>query len=129
MRDQIQRIKNKRVAVVCNAISFVDDSINIVDALIKKNVHITKIFAPEHGFRNILEAGKYFIDSLDPVTGIPMISLYGKKKKPTSEDLDNVDIVLFDIQDVGCRFYTYLTTMVYVMEVLCRKWKNSYNFR
>ncbi len=123
LRDDIQKLKNKNVAVVCNAISFVNDSINIVDALLQKNVKITKIFAPEHGFRNVLEAGKYFKDSLDPVTGIPMVSLYGKKMKPTPEDLDSVDIVLFDIQDVGCRFYTYLTTMVYVMEACAENGK------
>lgn len=116
IRDHLSKLKNNRIAVVCNASSLVNDTINIVDALVKKRVNIQKIFAPEHGFRRILEAGKYFKDSLDPVTGIPIVSLYGKKQKPTAEDLENIDIVLFDIQDVGCRFYTYLTTLVYVME-------------
>jgi len=123
LRDHLDKLKNKKIAVVCNSASLVNDTVNIVDALLKKNVNIIKIFAPEHGFRKVLEAGKYFKDSLDPVTGIPMVSLYGKKMKPNTKDLDSVDIVLFDIQDVGCRFYTYLTTLVYVMEACAENGK------
>ncbi len=123
LRDQLFKLKNKKVAVVCNLASWVNDSINLVDALLKNKIQITKIFAPEHGFRKVLEAGKYFQDTIDSVTGIPIVSLYGKKMKPTPESLIEVDIVLFDIQDVGCRFYTYLTTLVQVMEACAENGK------
>ena len=77
---------------------------------------IQKVFVPEHGFRGNFDAGANVSDEIDPITGIPIVSLYGKHKKPTSEDLEGVDLVLFDIQDVGVRFYTYISTLHYVME-------------
>ena len=88
----------------------------MVDSLLKLNVQVKKVFAPEHGFRGNLDAGEKIINSIDEKTGIPIVSLYGKKRKPSFEDLDEIDVIIFDIQDVGARFYTYLSTMHYVME-------------
>jgi uncharacterized protein YbbC (DUF1343 family) len=108
-------IQNKRVAVVVNQTSVVDGK-SIVDVLLEENVMLTKIFAPEHGFRGTADAGAHIADSKDSKTGLPIKSLYGNHKKPTAEDLKNIDLVVFDIQDVGARFYTYISTMHYVME-------------
>ncbi len=108
-------IKNKRVALVVNQTSTLRKS-HLVDSLKKLKVQISCIFAPEHGFRGDYEAGALISNSKDKKTGLPVISLYGNHKKPTVADLQNVDIVLFDIQDVGVRFYTYISTLHYVME-------------
>jgi uncharacterized protein YbbC (DUF1343 family) len=108
-------LKNKRVAIVVNQTSVIGDQ-SIVDVLLEENVVVKKIFAPEHGFRGTADAGAHIDDSKDSKTGLPIISLYGNHKKPTAEDLTGVDLVIFDIQDVGARFYTYISTMHYVME-------------
>jgi len=105
----------KRVAIVANQAS-VAGSKNAVDELLSKGVNIVLIFAPEHGFREMADAGKKITDGKDPETGIPVVSLYGKIRKPSAEHLSGVDVVVFDIQDVGARFYTYISTMHYVME-------------
>ena len=104
-----------RVAVVANQTSTVDGT-HLVDTLLSLGADIRKIFCPEHGFRGTAAAGARVDNSVDPKTDIPIISLYGKNKKPTLEQLSDVDYVLFDLQDVGCRFYTYLSTLHYVME-------------
>ena len=104
-----------RVAVVGNQTSIVGNT-HLVDTLLARDVNVTKIFCPEHGFRGTAEAGAKVDNSVDPKTGLPIISLYGKNKKPTSEQLKDVGYVIFDLQDVGCRFYTYLSTLHYVME-------------
>ena len=104
-----------RVAVVGNQTSQIDGT-HLVDTLFSKGVNIVKIFCPEHGFRGTAEAGAHVDNSIDPKTGLPIISLYGKNKKPTPEQLKDVDCVVFDLQDVGCRFYTYISTLHYVME-------------
>ena len=112
-------IIGKNIAIVSNHTSqFLkkNKSIHLVDSLLKLNVRVKKVFAPEHGFRGNLDAGEKIINSTDPKTGIPIVSLYGKKRKPSFEDLDEIDVIIFDIQDVGARFYTYLSTMHYVME-------------
>lgn len=93
----------------------------LVDTLRSLGLNIVKIYAPEHGFRGELEAGEYFSDQVDSKTGIPVISLYGSKLKPTDQDIDSIDIVLFDIQDVGVRFYTYSSSMQYMMEACARR--------
>ena len=90
--------------------------VSLVDTLLAEGVNVTKIFCPEHGFRGTAEAGAHVDNSVDPKTGIPIVSLYGKNKKPTPEQMKDIDVVLFDLQDVGCRFYTYLSTLHYVME-------------
>jgi len=108
-------LKGKRVALVVNHSSRVGKS-HLVDFLLKKRIKITKIFAPEHGFRGRADAGSHVKSSRDKRTNLPIISLYGKHKKPTKNDLKGIDVILFDIQDVGVRFYTYLSTLHYVME-------------
>ena len=103
------------VAVVGNQTSVVGNS-HLIDTLIARDVSVTKIFCPEHGFRGTAAAGAHVSNSTDPKTGLPIISLYGKNKKPTPEQLKDVDCMVFDLQDVGCRFYTYISTLHYVME-------------
>lgn len=108
-------LKNKKVGLIVNQTSEVRGT-HLVDTLVKLKVNVQTIFGPEHGFRGNADAGEKVNSSIDATTGIVIISLYGKNKKPTLEQLKNVDILLFDIQDVGCRFYTYISTMHYVME-------------
>lgn len=108
-------LKGKRVAIVANQTSVIGQT-SLVDSLKSLEVDIVKIFGPEHGFRGTASAGAVVSDSVDAKTGIPEISLYGKKSKPSKEDLANVDLVIFDIQDVGARFYTYINLLARVME-------------
>jgi len=111
----LPRLIGKKVAVVVNQTSRVKDK-HLVDMLLDKGVAITKIFSPEHGFRGVADAGQKVANQVDSQTGLPIISLYGKNKKPSQQDLSGVDILVFDIQDVGVRFYTYISTLHYVME-------------
>ncbi len=108
-------IKDKNVALVANQTSIVANS-HLVDTLLKSGVKIEKVFCPEHGFRGEAEAGEKVGNFKDKKTGVQVVSLYGEKKKPSKDDLKGVDIVLFDIQDVGARFYTYISTMTLMME-------------
>lgn len=108
-------LKGKRVALVTNASGLLGKKL-LVDTLLKHQVKIVKIFGPEHGFRGTADAGEKVKSGKDPVTGVPVVSLYGSHKKPTREDLAGIDVVVYDIQDVGVRFYTYISTMTYVME-------------
>ena len=108
------------VAVVANQTSVVGTT-HLVDTLLRREVNVVKIFCPEHGFRGTVEAGAHVDNSVDPETGLPIISLYGKNKKPTQEQLADVNVVIFDLQDVGCRFYTYLSTLHYVMEACAER--------
>jgi uncharacterized protein YbbC (DUF1343 family) len=108
-------LKGKSVAIVANNTSVIG-STHLVDSLVNSGVKLTKIFSPEHGFRGNTDAGVSIDNTVDSKTGIPITSLYGSKTKPTTEDLKGVDIVVYDIQDVGVRFYTYISTLHYVME-------------
>jgi len=108
-------IQNKRVGMVVNHTSKVG-KIHLVDFLLTQDVKVDKIFAPEHGFRGEASAGEEIKDGIDSKTGIPIISLYGQTRKPTTEHLKNLDVLIFDIQDVGCRFYTYISTLHLVIE-------------
>lgn len=110
-----QLIKGKRIAVVANQSSIVGEK-HLIDFLLEKEVIISKVFSPEHGFRGTAGAGEKVQSNIDSKTGIQIVSLYGKHKKPTITDLQDIDIVLFDLQDVGVRFYTYISTLTYVME-------------
>ncbi len=115
----INDLEGKKVAVVANQASLVfyqDSSVHLVDKLLEKQVSLTKIFTPEHGFRGEAGAGEKVQNSIDQKTNLPIVSLYGSHKKPTPDDLEGVDLVLFDLQDVGVRFYTYISTLHYVME-------------
>lgn len=124
-------LKGKRVGVVANQTSVIfketksasrasvpkkDEYTHLVDSLLSVNVSVKKVFAPEHGFRGTADAGEIVKDGIDTKSNLPIVSLYGKNKKPTFEQLKNLDIVVFDIQDVGARFYTYISSLHYVME-------------
>jgi len=111
----IDKIKGKNIAVVANQTSLIS-STHIVDSLLSLNITIKNVFAPEHGFRGNYGAGDIVSNETDPKTGIKVISLYGKNKKPLPEQLKGIDVVVFDLQDVGLRFYTYISTLHYVME-------------
>ena len=116
-------LKNKTVAIVANQTSLLTDKTHLVDFLVQNNIKIKHIFAPEHGFRGTADAGEHVKNGIDTKTGLPIISLYGDNKKPKPEQLQGVDIVLFDIQDVGVRFYTYISTLTYVMEAAAENGK------
>ncbi|MCD6597320.1 MAG: DUF1343 domain-containing protein [Bacteroidales bacterium] len=117
-------IKGKNIAVVANHTSIIGNT-HLVDSLISLKVNVVKIFGPEHGFRGDNADGKLIEDGIDQHTGLPVISLYGAHRKPTKEDLKDIDLVIFDIQDVGLRFYTFISTMQYVMEACA---ENGINF-
>ncbi len=117
--DYIGLLKRKKVGVVANITSVIfkeDGHTHLVDSLLSRDIDIKKVFAPEHGFRGQADAGEKVKDGLDTKTGLPLISLYGKNRKPSKELLKDIDIILFDIQDVGVRFYTYIATLQLVME-------------
>ncbi len=122
-------LKDKKIGIVTNqtgivikieyeknAFDYKKTLIHIVDFLLEENITIQKIFAPEHGFRGTADAGEHVIDGKDSKTGLPIISLYGGNKKPKSEQLADIDIMVFDLQDVGARFYTYISSLHYIME-------------
>jgi len=111
----IQLLQNKRVAVLANPTSIIGSK-HLVDSLVVRGINIVKVFGPEHGFRGNASNGTKVADEKDQATGISIISLYGSKRKPSAQDLADVDIVIFDIQDVGCRFYTYINVLRDVME-------------
>ena len=108
-------LKNKKIAIVGNQTSMIANT-HLVDSLLSLKVNVVKVFSPEHGFRGKADAGAIIEDETDDKTGLPVISLYGKNKKPTTEQLKGIEFLLFDIQDVGARFYTYISTLHYVME-------------
>jgi uncharacterized protein YbbC (DUF1343 family) len=108
-------LRGKRVGITGNQTSLVGD-VHLVDTLLRSGISVVKVYCPEHGFRGEAEAGKTVQGGIDPETGLPVISLYGRKKKPEPTDLQGIDIMVFDIQDVGARFYTYISTLHYVME-------------
>lgn len=108
-------LKSKAIAVVANQTSMVGQ-VHLVDTLVNTGVNVVRVFAPEHGFRGEAEAGAHISSTIDSKTGLPIVSLYGKKKKPDEADLQGIDVVVFDIQDVGARFYTYISSLAYIME-------------
>lgn len=115
--EYLHLLKSKKVGIVANQTSIVEKQ-HLVDFLLSKDINVVKIFSPEHGFRGSADAGEKVNDGKDSKTGLPIISLYGKHKKPTKEDMTEggIDMMIFDIQDVGVRFYTYISTLHYVME-------------
>jgi len=108
-------LKGKRVAIMANLTTIIGKT-HLVDSLQKLGVNIVKVFGPEHGFRGNASAGVHVDDEKDPATGIPIISLYGPKNKPSKEDMANVDVLVYDLQDVGCRFYTNINALARLME-------------
>ena len=115
MNVYLPLLKGKAVAVFANQTSLVK-STHLVDTLLQSGINVVKIFGPEHGFRGNADAGEHVGDAKDAKTGIPVISLYGNHKKPTADDLKDVDVLVFDIQDVGVRFYTYISSLQYYLE-------------
>ena len=128
-------LRGKKIGIVANQTSVVVDSLltffenpivskegekveeyHLVDFLLAFDIDISSVFAPEHGFRGTADAGEVVKDGRDNITGLPVFSLYGKNKKPTPQQLKDIDIMVFDIQDVGARFYTYISTLHYIME-------------
>lgn len=109
-------LKGKKVGIVTNQTGILSDKTHLVDFLLEKKVNIQKIYAPEHGFRGTADAGELIKDGKDTQTGLPIISLYGDNKKPKPEQLKGIDVLVFDLQDVGARFYTYISSLHYVME-------------
>lgn len=115
MELYLDSLRGRRVGIVANQSSLLG-STHLVDTLLALGIQIQKVFAPEHGFRGTADAGERVWSHTDPVTGLPIVSLYGNNKKPRPDQMADLDIVLFDIQDVGVRFYTYISTLHYVME-------------
>lgn len=115
MASYLPMIRGSKVAIVANQTSLVSQ-VHLVDTLQSIGINIVKIFSPEHGFRGTEDAGAHIKNGVDEKTLIPIVSLYGNNKKPKSTDLKDVDVIIFDIQDVGARFYTYISTMHYIME-------------
>lgn len=113
-------IKGKRIGLVANQTTVVADGMDgykhLADVLLEEDFDLVKVFAPEHGFRGTADAGEIVKDGVDIKTGLPIVSLYGSNKKPTVEQIEDLDILVFDIQDVGARFYTYISTLHYIMQ-------------
>ncbi len=115
----LKLLENKNIGIVANQTSVIFKNkgyTHLVDSLLKLKIHIKTVLSPEHGFRGKADAAEHVANGIDTKTGLPIISLYGKHKKPTTHDLKNLDCLVFDIQDVGVRFYTYISTLHYVME-------------
>lgn len=142
LNSWVDQLKGKKVAIVGNQTSVVNSSsleqrrtwdqsvkvryVHLVDTLLSLGVDVKKVFAPEHGFRGDADAGAAIEDGVDKRSGLPIISLYGNNKKPSKAQLTDVDVILFDIQDVGARFYTYISTLHYVMEAAAEHGKKVY---
>ncbi len=114
--DYLPLLAGKKIGIVTNPTGILSNKTHLVDFLLDQKVALEKIFAPEHGFRGTADAGEHIVDGKDSQTGLPIISLYGENKKPKPEQLTNIDIIIFDIQDVGARFYTYISSLHYIME-------------
>lgn len=125
LKSYLEALKGKRLALVVNHSSLYGQT-HLVDELLARGLQIKKVFAPEHGFRGNADAGESIKNEMDTQTGLPIVSLYGKNKKPTPQQLADVDVVIFDIQDVGVRFFTYISTMHYVMEACAENQKAFY---
>lgn len=120
--EYVPLIRGKRLAVVTNQTGMIGQT-HLVDSLLAIGMNVVKVFAPEHGFRGEADAGEHVADERDARTGLPVISLYGSNKKPKPEQLADVDVLIFDIQDVGVRFFTYISTLHYVMEAAAEQHK------
>lgn len=115
-RQYFNKLKHDRkIGIVANQTSLVNQT-HLVDTLLSSGIQVLKVFTPEHGFRGVADAGAVVNNDIDAKTGLPIISLYGNRKKPSASDLEGIDIMVIDLQDVGTRFYTYISTMTLVME-------------
>src|SRR3990172_10310307 len=117
LTENLHLVKNKKSGIVANHTAVLSNGVHLVDTLHSiKEVEITALFGPEHGIRGDNSAGDIIDDGVDSKTGIPIYSLYGKERKPTKEMLKDIEVLIFDIQDVGARFYTYISTLFYVVQ-------------
>jgi uncharacterized protein YbbC (DUF1343 family) len=116
LKENIELLKDKRVGVVTNHSAVLPNNVHLVDTLLTLGINISALFSPEHGIRGEFSDGNEISSSTDDNTGIPIFSLYGNVKKPSKEMLNNIDIILFDIQDIGARFYTYISTLYYLLQ-------------
>lgn len=116
MHEYLPKLKGKKVALLINQTSVVFGKNLLLDTLMGSGVNVVKIFVPEHGFRGTADAGAHIKNEIDTKTGLPVISLYGKNKKPTPEQMKDIDILVYDLQDVGVRFYTYISSLEYAMD-------------
>ncbi|HTK80677.1 MAG TPA: DUF1343 domain-containing protein [Bacteroidota bacterium] len=121
--ERLDLLAGKRVGIICNHTSILADGVHVADTLVHRGVKVTALFGPEHGIRGTSAAGELSENGKDTRTGLPVYSLYGKTRKPTAEMLANVDVLVFDIQDVGARFYTYASTMAYAMQAAAENGK------
>ena len=115
MKEYLPLLKGKKVALLINQTSVIDRTL-LLDTLLSSGVQVVKVFVPEHGFRGTADAGAHISNETDARTGLPVISLYGNNKKPSKAQLADVDVLVYDLQDVGVRFYTYISTLQYAME-------------
>jgi uncharacterized protein YbbC (DUF1343 family) len=122
--DYLPLLQHKNIAILSNNTAMLGNK-HLLDVLLENKIQVSKIFSPEHGFRGTEDAGDDVSNQIDKKSGLPIISLYGNKKKPSKEDLAGIDILLFDIQDVGVRFFTYISTLSYAMEACA---ENNINF-
>ncbi|MEN8119761.1 MAG: DUF1343 domain-containing protein [Bacteroidota bacterium] len=118
----LKLLQNKKVGLVVNQSSLIGDE-HLVDFLLKKKIKVQKIFAPEHGFRGDADRGEHISNEIDKKTGLPIVSIHGKNRRPTDEQIKDVDILIFDIQDVGARFFTFISSMNEVMEACAKNKK------
>ena len=114
--ENLDLLKNKNVGLIINQTSLLKNGTPLLDSLMKIGINVKAIFSPEHGFKGQNMAGEFIEDFVDPLTGVKVYSIYGTVKKPTSEMLLDIDVLIFDIQDIGSRFYTYISTLYYVLE-------------
>lgn len=121
VRDRLAVLQTKRVGIITNHTGRLSNGTPLVDTLVARGIRVTALFGPEHGIRGAAAAGEKLADARDPATGIPVYSLYGAVRKPTAAMLANVDLLLYDIQDVGVRFYTYISTMALAMEAAAER--------
>ena len=117
----IYLLKNENIGIVANKASVVSRNSHLIDTLLALGVNIKKVFVPEHGFRGEADAGEKILNQKDPKTGLPILSIYGNQRKPSNKQLKGISIMVFDLQDVGVRFYTYISTLHYIMEACAEK--------
>ena len=117
----IDILKDQNIGIVANKSSILSINIHLIDTLLSLGININKVFVPEHGFRGEADAGEKIFSQKDPKTGLTILSLYGNQRKPTNEQLKGISIMVFDLQDVGVRFYTYISTLHYIMEACAEK--------
>jgi uncharacterized protein YbbC (DUF1343 family) len=123
LSERMDLLAGKRVGIICNHTSVLPNGVHLADTLVRRGVNVTALFGPEHGVRGIAPAGESVGDHPDPATGIPVYSLYGTTRTPSQAMLERIDVMIFDVQDVGARFYTYAATMAYAMQACAENGK------